>query len=152
MFGLSGPRSPALISSPRPPTSGPFISFNKLNVLLVKVQPRWSCAHYFQRFTCYLNHIDLLCLKKTTLLFNVHLSCFADFIQCPTDEYMFKVNNKKIWLICWICSKLKLNTAWHHPGVFIVDFGHSQHINIVLLLLTLNKYLSTACRKQVIMF
>ena len=30
-----------------------------------------------------------------------------------------------------MCSKLKVNTAWHRLGVFIVDLGHRQHINIV---------------------
>ena len=39
------------------------------------------------------------CFKKTALLFNVHLSCFVDFILCPTDKYLFKVNNKKIRLL-----------------------------------------------------
>ena len=39
-------------------------------------------------------------------------------------------------------SKLKINTAWHRSDVFIVDFDHSQHIDIEFLLLTLNKYLS----------
>ena len=107
-----------------------------------KVQSLWSCAHYFQWFTGYLNHVDLLmlhvaiCFKETALLFNVHLSCFVDFILCPTNKYMFKVSNKKIRLICWMCSKLKINTAWHSSSVFIVDFDHSHHINIVFLLLT----------------
>ena len=53
--------------------------------------------------------------------------------------------------IC-MCSKLKINTAWHRSGVFIVDFDHSLHINIVFLLLTLNKYLSLGCERQVMMF
>ena len=91
----------------QPPAPGPHIwtstpsshkSFNKLNLLLFKVQSLWSCAHYFQWFMGYLNHVDLLMshvhvLKK--LLFNVNLSCFVDFIMCPTDKYMFKVHNKK---------------------------------------------------------
>ena len=34
------------------------------------------------------------CFKETALLFNVHLSFFVDFILCPTDKYMPKVNNK----------------------------------------------------------
>ena len=46
----------------------------------------------------------------------------------------------------------KKNTACHRSFVFIVDFDHSQHINIVFLLLTLNKYLSVGCERQVIMF
>ena len=35
------------------------------------------------------------CFKETVLFFHVHLSCFVDFIQCPTDKFMFKVNHKK---------------------------------------------------------
>ena len=93
---------------------------------------------------CWLTHVTCTCFKETTLFFNVHLSFFVDFIPCPTGKYMFKVNNKKIRLICWMCSMLKINTAWHRSGVFIVDFDHSQHINIVLLLLTLNKFLWTS--------
>ena len=87
-------------------------------------------------------------------MFNAHLRCFVDFIPCPTDKYIFKVNNKnkKIRLICWMCSKLKINTAWHSSGVFIIGFDHSQHIKAVFLLLTLNKYLSFGCERQVIMF
>ena len=96
-------------------------------------------------------HVTGTCFKETALFFNVHLSCFVDFILCPTDKYMFKVNNKKIRLIC-MCSSLKINTACHGSFVFIVDFDHSQHINIVFLLLTLNKYLSVGCERQVMMF
>ena len=90
---------------------------------------------------CCFTHVTCTCFKETSLFFNVYLSCFVDFILCPTDKYMFKVNNKKIRLIC-IWSSLKINTTCHRSFVFIVDFDHSQHINIVFLLLTLNKYLS----------
>ena len=100
---------------------------------------------------CCVTHIKGICFKVTALFFNVHLSCFVDFILCPTDKYMFKVNNKKIRLIC-MCSSLKINTACHRSFVFIVDFDHSQHINIDFLLSTLNKYLSVGCERQVIMF
>ena len=44
---------------------------------------------------CWLTDVLCTCFKETTPLFNVHLSCFVDFILCPTDKYMFKVNNKK---------------------------------------------------------
>ena len=101
---------------------------------------------------CWLTHVICTCFKETALLFNVHLSCFVDFILCPTDKYMFKVNNKKNRLICWMCSKLKIDTAWHRSGVFLINFGHSQCGNIVFLLLTLNKYLSVWFERQVIMF
>ena len=29
-------------------------------------------------------------------MFNVYLRCFVDFILCPADKHMFKINNKKI--------------------------------------------------------
>ena len=96
-------------------------------------------------------HVTGTCFKNTALFFNVHLSCFVDFILCPTDKYMFKVNNKKIRLIC-MCSSLKINTACHRSFVFIVGFDHSQHINIVFVLLTSKKCLSVGCEKQVIIF
>ena len=57
----------------------------------------------------------------------------------------------KIRVIC-TCSSLKINTACHRSFVFIVDFDHSQHINVVFLRLTLNKCLSVECERQVIMF
>ena len=47
-------------------------------------------------------------------------------------------------------SKLKLNTTWHRSGVFTFDFDHSPYIIVVFLLLTLNKYLSVGCVRQVI--
>ena len=100
---------------------------------------------------CCFTHVTGTCFKETALFFNVHLSCFVDFILCPTDKYTFRANNKKIRLIC-MCSSLKINTACHRSFVFIVYFDHSQHINIVFLLLTLNKYLSVGCERQVIMF
>ena len=91
---------------------------------------------------CWLTHATWTCFKETALLFNVHLVCFVNFILCPTDKYIFKVNNEKIRLICWMCSKLKLNTTWHRSGVFIVDFDQSQYISIVFLFLTLKRFVS----------
>ena len=41
---------------------------------------------------CWLTHVICTCFKETALLFNVHLSCFVNFILCPTDKCMFKVN------------------------------------------------------------
>ena len=96
---------------------------------------------------CWLTHGTCTCFRETALLFNVQLSCFMNFILCPTDKYILKVNNEKIRLICWMSSKFKLNTTWHRSGVFIVDFDQSQYINIEFLLLTLNMYLSVGCRR-----
>ena len=100
---------------------------------------------------CCFTHVTGTCFKETALFFNVHLSCFVDFILCPTDKYMLKVTNKKIRLLC-MCSSLKINTACYRSFVFIVDFDHSQYINIVFLLWTLNKHLLIGCERQVIMF
>ena len=156
MFGLSGPPDPG--HHIRPSAPGPHKSFIKFNLLLVKAQWLWSCARgllsmVYRLFKpCLLIDVLCLCFKETTPLYNVHLSCFVDFILCPTDKYMFKVNNKKIRLICWICSKLKVSTAWPRLCVFIVDLDHSQHINIVFLLLTLKKHLSAVQERQVITF
>ena len=74
----------------------------------------------------------------------------CEFYPVPNWQ-MFKVNNTNNKLIC-MCSYLKLNTAWHHSGVLLVELDHSQHINIVFLLLTLNKHLSVGCERQVIIF
>ena len=49
----------------------------------------------------------------------------------------------------------KFKNKYNMPSfffVFIVGFDHSQHIDIVFLLLTLHKYLSLGCERQVIMF
>ena len=73
---------------------------------------------------CCFAHVTGICFQETAQFFNVELSCSLDFLLCPTDKYMFKVNNKKIRLIC-MCSSLKINTACHRSFVFIVDFDHS---------------------------
>ena len=39
-----------------------------------------------------LTHATCTCFKETVALFNVHLSCFVNFILCLTNKYMFKVN------------------------------------------------------------
>ena len=111
-----------------------------------------SCrlTHVTKDITSLMLHVAT-CFKETALLFNVHLSFFVDFILCPTEKYMSKVNNKKIRLICWMCSKLKINTAWHRSGVFVAGLT-TVVVDVVFLLLTLKKCLSVGCKRQVIMF
>ena len=84
----------------------------------------YQLTHDTKDITSLMLHVAK-CFKETVLLFNVHLSFFVDFILCQTDKYISTVNNKKIRLICWMCSKLKINTAWHCSGVFVADFDHS---------------------------
>ena len=128
---MSGPRSLSAITFSTSPTS------------------------YYLKSSHYDHHVDLLVLHAHVLQKMPHClswSCFVSFILCRTDKYIFKVNNKKTRLICWNCSKLKINAAWHRTGVFVFGFDHNQHINSVSLLLTLNKCLSVGCERQVIMF
>ena len=88
------------------------------------------------------------CLMCTWLILRI-LSCAQLpnlIINCS------KLIIKNIRLIWWMCSKLKINTAWHSSVVFVVAFDHSQHINIVFLFLTLNSNLAVGYDRQVIMF
>ena len=59
--------------------------------------------------------------------------------------YLFKVNSRNTRARCEICLKLTIKTRercqWHRSGVLIVNFEHISHLVLVLLLLTLNKYL-----------
>ena len=48
--------------------------------------------------------------------------------------------------------KVKDKYSMTYSVVFIVDFDHSQHINILFLFLTLNKYFSAPFERQAIMF
>ena len=97
-FGLSSPHI-------HPSDPGLHKSFKQIDLFLSKVQSLWSWAHCCKWFMGYLNHVDLFmlhvtaCFKETALLFNVHLSCFVDFILCTTDKYIFKVCNKKVRLL-----------------------------------------------------
>ena len=120
-----GPRPPYPALGRRPPAP--------IKISTSATSSYLKSSHYVQLLSmvyrlikaCWRTHVTCTCFKETALLFNVHLNCFVDFILCPTDKYMLKVNNKKIRLICWMCSKLKINTAWQSSGVFTVDFDHS---------------------------
>ena len=52
------------------------------------------------KFSGYCFSINTSIYGDFEISIRVHLSCFVDFILCPTDKYMFKVNNEKIRLIC----------------------------------------------------
>ena len=79
-------------------------------------------------------------LKKLSYFFNLHWSCFAPLSCAQLTNTCSKLTIKKIGLIR-ICPSLKINTACHCSFVFVVDFDHSQHVNIVFLLLTFIKYM-----------
>ena len=56
--------------------------------------------------------------------------------------YLLKVNNRNTRVRCEICSKLTIKIPerrqWRRSDVFIVNFEHISHLNLVFLLLTLN--------------
>ena len=56
----------------------------------------------------------------------------------PVGSFMFKVNNRNTRIRCEIYSKLTIKTPqrrhWCRSGVFIVNFEHISHLNLVLLL------------------
>ena len=116
------PRLPAPINVSTSSTS--YLKFSHYDHAHITFNVYWLFKPYW------LTHVTCSCFKETVLLCNVYVSCFVDFILSPTDKYMFKVNNKKIVLIYSICSKLKINTAWHRSVFFIFDFAHSLHINM----------------------
>ena len=58
---------------------------------------------------------------------------------CPVAIYMFKVNKRNTRTRCKIRSKIAIKTPeWSRSGVFIVNFEHISHLDLVFLLLTLN--------------
>ena len=129
VFGLSGPWPTKNFQPPQlPTTQSPvtMIMWKLLSMVYGLFKP------------CWLTHPTHTSFKETALLSNVHLNS--------------KLTMEKIRFTCWMCSKLKLNPTWHCSDVFIVDFDQSQYINIVFLLLTLNKHLSVGCERQVIVF
>ena len=149
-YPVPGPRSSYPAFNPQPPKNVQPAQPPPTQSPVTLIMCTLLSMVYWLFKTCWLTHTTCTCFKELTLLLNMHLICFVNIILCPKDKYMFKINNEKIRLICWLCSKLKLNTTWYCSGVFIVDFDQSQYVIIVILLLTLNKHLSVGCERQVI--
>ena len=71
---------------------------------------------------------------------NSQQSCFTALNRYevfPASIYLLKVNNRNTRTRRELCSKLTIR-HWHRPGIFIVNFEHTSHLALVLLLLTLN--------------
>ena len=62
-------------------------------------------------------------------------------VTIPANIYQFKVNNSNTKTRCEICSKLTIETPERRSVVFLVNFEHISHPNLVVLLLTLNMQL-----------
>ena len=61
----------------------------------------------------------------------------------PAGSYMFKVNNRSTETRCEICLKLAIKILerrhWRRSGIFIVNFEHISHLDLVFLLLILRR-------------
>ena len=55
----------------------------------------------------------------------------------PAGKYMLKFNNRNTRSRCKICSKLTIKMSSRRSEVFVVNFEHISHLDLVLLLLTL---------------
>ena len=55
--------------------------------------------------------------------------------------YLIKVNNRSTRSRCEICSKLTIKTSERRKDIFIVNFEHILHLDLVFLLLNLSMYL-----------
>ena len=92
-----------------------------------------------------------LCLVITGQLKNPHLqhcNCIAVYNECTWTKtrknnafsiYLLKVNNRNIRTRCKICSKLTMKTIEQCHWRAIVNFEHISLLNIVFVLLTLNR-------------
>ena len=64
------------------------------------------------------------------------------WVNSPTGNYMFKVNNRNTRRSCEICSRLKIKTPQRRrrrSGIFIVNFELILQLALVFLLLTLSR-------------
>ena len=60
----------------------------------------------------------------------------------PAGIYLLKVNNRNTGTRCEICSKLTIKIPERRQWrIFVVNFEHISHLDLVFLLLTLNIYL-----------
>ena len=59
--------------------------------------------------------------------------------NAPAGIYLLKVNKRNTKTRCEICSKLTIKTPERRSGVFIVNFEHISHLNLVFPLLTLSR-------------
>ena len=64
------------------------------------------------------------------------------WVNSPTGNYMFKVNNRNTRRSCEICSRLTIKTPERRrrrSGIFIVNFELILQLALVCLLLTLSR-------------
>ena len=64
------------------------------------------------------------------------------YFTFPTKKDMLKINIRNTRTICEICSDLEIKAPDVILVSFLVNFEHNLHLNLLLLLLTLNMYWS----------
>ena len=77
-------------------------------------------------------------------MFDRVLHTSQNFVQFPPNIYLFKSNNRPIIKRCEISLKLTIKTTEERhlrSGVFNVNSEHISHLFLVLLLLSLERYL-----------
>ena len=64
-------------------------------------------------------------------------------VTFPANIYLFKVNNRNTRKRCEICSKLTMKISERryrrHSGIFVVNLEQISHIDLMFVLLTVNK-------------
>ena len=107
----------------------------------------WTTASAFPSCVWFLREkskVAILCLAKNVILNFLRIQIKQSIIKTsPTDNYMFKDNDRNTRTRCEICSNVTIKTPerrhWHCSGVFIVNFEHISHFVLEFLLLTLSK-------------
>ena len=61
------------------------------------------------------------------------------YFTFPAKKYMLKINIRNTRTMCEICSDLKIKAPDIFLVSFLVNFEHNIHLNLLLLLLTLNR-------------
>ena len=114
-----------------------------------------GCVH-FAVFECTLlwgGGMGSVCLKLLQYTFSQNTDDFTVsknkftqkgriYFTFPTKKDMLKINIRNTRTICEICSDSEIKAPDVILVSFLVNFEHNLHLNLLLLLLTLNMYWS----------
>ena len=111
----------------------------------------WNIGHLFITFSNLVQ--DRLLNEKGLATFSTkqiyRFLCFQNIMTCllhPAEKLLSKVKSRNTILTCWLWSKPATKTPEQCHAVFILNFEHIQQINLIFLLLTLDRYLSVGHR------
>ena len=117
----------------------------KLHILKIWKFKNWIILLVFQK-DCLWRHGTVylhICATFYGFLIFKNLSLGKTYlIEITASIYLFKVNYRNTRTRCEVCSKLTIRITerryWRRSGIFIVNFEHIWHFDLVFLLLTLN--------------